>query len=101
MSDLRILPADVYDALELSALVYGGIGAGRFREANGVPYCVLGHASDLDVDVHGALRDSGIGVATNDDAVYAINVRRGTGYQDARVSFEDWRTEIGVTRGEK
>lgn len=52
----RTLPADVFDALELSALIYGGIGAGCLsltRTAEGdatepEPHCVIGHAMFLD-----------------------------------------------------
>lgn len=51
-----VLPADVYDTLELSALAYGGIGAGSFGEGTGggplvrvldehcPPMCAAGHA---------------------------------------------------------
>lgn len=53
----RVLPADVYDALELSALVHGGIGATvRFLPDNGAPCCIVGHAQFLD----GLNADSGM-----------------------------------------
>ena len=54
-----VLPADVYDFLELSALAFGGIGGGRYRMSSDPvsPYCVLGHAgaSSYDPD-HEVLR---------------------------------------------
>jgi len=60
-----VLPADVYDALELSALIHGGIGSGCLSKPSDeivagsddsfwgpeyveVPSCIIGHALFLD-----------------------------------------------------
>lgn len=46
----RILHADVYDALELSALAEGGIGAGQYFEEyvpSSAPFCAVGRAVAL------------------------------------------------------
>lgn len=43
----RTLPADVYDALELSALIHGGVGSCHLAN-DGVPHCIIGHAMFLD-----------------------------------------------------
>lgn len=40
----RVLPADVYDTLELVAYGYGGIGAVWLYGDNGEPYCAYGAA---------------------------------------------------------
>lgn len=103
----RVLPADVYDALELSALAYGGIGAGSWSQWGGdmagAPYCAFGHAGHLDAfgchTVAEALADARIGVCTNDNAVIRINTRAGMPGMN-RVSFEDWCAELGVVRGD-
>ena len=100
----RVLPADVYDALEFSALVEGGIGAGRYFVNGGkmVPYCIYGHAYELDREcgstVLAALANAGVSVSVNDRAVHAINKRRRQP-RYARVSFADWCAEMGVERG--
>lgn len=98
----RVLPADVYDTLELSALAYDGIGAGRFCRDN-TPCCVFGHAYravavGLDV-ITDALRSAGIGINNNDEAVERINKRKNKPF-DTRVSFAEWCAELGVVRGD-
>jgi hypothetical protein len=106
----RVLPADVYDTLELSALAYGGIGGGRFHDKRGAPYCVRGHAaaaaSSSDKDwyprggpVNEALTDAGLGLAPNDRAVHSLNARRDGAWLNRRVRFEDWCKELNVVRG--
>ena len=101
----RVLPADVYDALEFSALVEGGIGAGKNFVNGGfevVPYCIYGHAYELDREcgstVLAALGNAGVSVPMNDRAVHTINERR-LQPRNARVSFADWCAELGVERG--
>lgn len=118
---IRVLPADVYDFLELSALEFGGIGAGYFGESYhstrtdiayglAAPYCVLGHAAAAapagtpltgidQLETTQALRTAGIKTYINDDAVKAINARLGRD-DEARVPFEEWARELGVVRGE-
>jgi hypothetical protein len=108
MTTKRILPADVYDTLELMALAYGGIGAGMdFRISNGrlFPLCVFGLARDAaQVDpsfpssaseLTIALGNAGITRRTNDFAVYAIN-----DHTSSRVPFEAWCEKLNVERGE-
>ena len=111
----RTLPADVYDALEFSALVTGGIGAGdywEFVETVEIPYCIRGHAFavvegerrsyatpsiSLDLTLTGGV------TYENDEAVHAINKRKGNPPfegRNARVSFEEWCTELNITRGD-
>lgn len=106
----RVLPADVFDALEFSALVYGGIGSLRRTEEReksfedlrigvATPRCVFGHALFLDgagAMCEEALISVDINVYTNDDAVKAVNERKGG---VGRVSFADWCAELGVERG--
>lgn len=110
MSNKRILPADVYDALELSALAYGGIGAGRWVEDGGagfgsapadIPVCASGHAfaADPTNEMWHVLQSADLGIRHNDPAVVRINVRRGNDYSLARVSFAEWCAELGVERG--
>lgn len=100
---VRTLPADVYDFLELSALVYGGIGAGKFTSDDGVPHCVFGHlhaegcGSDYD-ELYDGLSQAGIHISENDTAVRRANRRRGI-QRDKRVPFSVWATELGVVRG--
>lgn len=102
-----VLPADVYDTLELSALAYGGVGGGWHfdsREQPPTPLCAYGHAAFADAlprnDVTRALGDAGIGPFGNDDAVARINERRGK-FCYARVSFEEWCQALNVVRGEQ
>lgn len=108
----RVLPADVFDALEFSALVFGGIGAGRFTEGGGLmaarngtaaPICAHGYACFLDgwtdFGCARALSRVSIGVPANDDAVAHLNGQRGRD-SGSRISFADWCRELGVERGE-
>jgi hypothetical protein len=113
-STLRILDPDVYDAIELFAEIFGGIGAGRYWGGGGpgfnrdCPVCVHGGAAFLtdspyaeatgDV-VSSALGHAGVGVRENDLAVRAINTRLGVKDLNARVPFELWRQELCIVRG--
>lgn len=115
---MRVLPADVYDTLEFSALVFGGIGAGPIytnSEGGPCPVCAHGHlqlargidgrtALDDFMADRGPSRilvDAGIDGGESDVAVVRINTRKGHGtYCDGRVSFKDWCAELGVVRGE-
>lgn len=102
MKTTRVLPADVFDTLELSALAYGGIGAGAFFIYDG-PCCIHGHAYEAegngDVGISLALRFAGIHPAVNDCAVNRINERKHKKCE-SRVSFAEWCEELGVVRGE-
>lgn len=110
------IPADIWDTLEFSALAFGGIGGGLYFEdfALDCPRCIHGHtvaAIEADLNVYvdettnplaRALLDA-IGedrniIGENDTAVRAINARKGEpGY--ARVSWEEYTTEMGWVRG--
>ena len=93
----RVLPADVYDTLEFSALVYGGIGRDLYWDYNDTPCCIHGHAmmaagsaswiNSLNPIVI-ALRDAGIHEKLNDRAV-----------GDDRISFRTWCRRLNVVRG--
>ena len=96
-----VLPADVYDTLELSALAYGGIGKGYWFDAEyTAPLCILGHASWVDGydgrTVFAALRQSFraagfrfVGEA-NDSVVP----------EGGRIQFATWCQRLNVVRGE-
>lgn len=101
----KVLPADVFDTLEFSALVYGGIGGGSTREIDGVtPLCAYGHGYAAtgpdDSTIFHALANAGLSASHNDTAVQRVNARRGEQYSYARISFENWCKELGVVRGE-
>jgi len=105
------LPADVYDALELSALAYGGIGAGKdtenmYRcgyEADAIPWCAYGHARAAQALIAGevsrALSKIQLRPGGSDFAVNDINLRLGSESINARVSFAEWCAELRVVRG--
>lgn len=109
----RVLPADVYDALEFSALVYGGIGAGKWDEGAGddtAPLCIVGHTVYANGDGWDFYTLAGNNLVAecdwlrlaeqdSDDAVRAINLRTASP-PNARVSFADWCAELDVVRGE-
>ena len=123
-----VLPADVYDALELSALVHGGIGAEYFiAEAVGdnppPPLCVMGHAEFLDnaymasaarvpvtravLAAFGLNEAQGYGLgpifSANDRAVRKLvhgNADVPVLDSGKRVTWEQWCKETGVVRGE-
>lgn len=119
-SKKRILAADAFDALELSALIFGGIGADHFATpltecypdpGTGSPVCILGHAGFVtETDSYtanpvgsalAAAYDGDVWKAAeaNNDAVRAINHRRGY-LPSARVSWREYTKETGLTRGE-
>jgi hypothetical protein len=102
----RVLPADVYDFLELSAEAFGGIGCGSFTR-NGRPCCIYGHAgmnapnlgdrTELS-PVRSVLFRARILAWESDDAVRAVSDR--TPGRPRRVTFAEWCEELGVVRGE-
>jgi hypothetical protein len=115
MSAKRILPADVYDALEFAALAFGGIGATEFAfDAHGghvcgdssmavAPNCAFGYADWLDCgqcnrDDNASLRAAGISAHLNDKVVEYYNAKRRR-RPESRIPFADWCAELGVERG--
>jgi hypothetical protein len=103
----RVLPADVYDALELGALVFGGIGGGSLDDGYGQPLCAYGlapvlggkHTFDTFDPIEDALFEAGITTSENDHAVRAINGRLGRPAND-RVTFRRWCKRLNVVREE-
>jgi hypothetical protein len=106
-----VLPADMYDALELSAHAHGGIGAPRvFDVGDATPCCFYGHASFVtnngpEDSINNVISDklckhiAGPGYYS-DEAVYAINVRLGKGSRCGdRVTFKQWAKEMNIVRG--
>lgn len=114
MSEQRVLPADEFDALELSVMAFKGVGQpnvftdiSRFGAgpSTGSPVCILGHAAYLtDTDspwnsIGNALYKIGIRGSTSDAAVRAINARKRVS-QYARVSWKEYTHELNIVRGD-
>lgn len=103
MKQKRVLPAQVFDYLELAALAFGGIGGGYlYDDSDVVPFCVWGYAYGDDGGepiVVDALNAAQISLGMNDIAVEAVNARRGRD-RGARIPFAQWCLELGVVRGE-
>lgn len=119
MSEQRVLPAAVFDALALSAAMYGGIGAAQWVEQHDhwrlgwdqrdeyTPRCYTGHlfcagfeeAREPALPDHAGTRAFGISFMDNDEAIERINTRKGVTNPAARVSFEEWCAELNVIRG--
>lgn len=108
----RLVAPDVFDALQLGALMAGGIKDGPFWDGSGCPNCVHGIAAYVtdavekydstraevwDNPVSVCLRDLGIGGVESDGACQDINERKGRPL-DARVTFEEWCAELGIVR---
>ena len=108
--DVRVLPPDEYDALELGAEMVGGIRQGLWWDHDGCPNCAHGIAAFVTnavqygtPEVHAnpvsrALRQVGIGGLDSDWACEAINERKGRDLY-TRVTFAEWCKELGVVRG--
>lgn len=96
------IPADVYDAIEFSALVFGGIGAGAtydYGNDDEAPFCAIGHL--IFVGALGRMKGRALSAVRNDDAVRAVNARKGKSKaRDARVTFREWCKEYPAVRGE-
>ena len=103
----RVLPADVYDTLEFSALAFGGIGRGKMNNRFDIPYCAIGHAqAACGFSFDGGYEDSGadpspitreleaIGIdwRVNDYVLRDISV-------STRISFPEWCKALNVVRG--
>lgn len=71
-----------FDALHLSMLAFGGVGHGPVYEYNTGgykgPWCVLGHAADLDFSMAMRLHDEGLKAAsTSDRELIAARIPQG------------------------
>lgn len=102
-----VLPADVYDTLEFSALVHGGVGGGDWFTGVTMeyPWCIHGHAAwvtegGYKTSLSPQLRYAGLGVDANDDAVRAINSRLGRRNLFARVTWEEYCAALNIVRGD-
>jgi hypothetical protein len=111
------LNADVYDALEFSALAFKGIGKGRWFTGDWDPTsntaldpcCGEGHAitvCDVTSNTHfthtealEALHSIGVKYWDSDDAVQDINKRLGR-EPATPVTFKQWTRELGIKRAE-
>ncbi len=109
MKEKRVLPADIYDTLELAAYAHGGIGAGSmFYIDQYEPCCIhglLNFATTLEIapvdmshPANRAMLAAGIGVAESDEAVYKIRDRNN---HSSPVTFKAWCRELNVVRGDK
>ncbi len=91
----RMLPADVYDTLEMSAMAYEGIGRSVYWTGLGNakrPCCVYGHAGWAEPrgsTIIFALSQAGITLMGSDRAM-------GIG---RRISFATWCRRLNVVRG--
>lgn len=103
----RPLDADVYDTLEFAALMFDGIGAGKFWKMNysldtGVesPVCIAGY-----VEFCGIINEWSVGsiipnldITLNDSAlmrIFGVN-----DYRQHRLSWEDYCKLFNITRKE-
>lgn len=118
-SEKRVLDKDAFDALELSALIHNGVGGSCVVDRAGYPLCLFGHSGFVSVPnpdsprdlrqwfnnpvaeaIKTAFADSlGGAITENNSAVAAINRRKGV-YSTARVTWEEYTKETGLTRGE-
>lgn len=105
----RVLPADVFDTLELTALAFDGVGRvadfDYYTGADPAPCCIHGMAYEAEpeggaVEIRRALYAAGIDRSTNDQAVADINFRKGQNVNQ-RVDFlTEYVPHLNITRGE-
>lgn len=92
----RVLPADVYDAFELSAFAHGGIGGGKAFDYLGHPVCILGHRDHICGSLPGrnavdrALESAGLGIDLNDEH---------TPLDGSRISWAEYCRRLNIVRG--
>lgn len=101
-SEKIVLPADEFDALEMSVYVAGGVGRGIFFEDHFwhgcAPVCLLGHLAFVHNTSAGMLPNP-VSTTRNDAAVDRINARKGAPH-GARVSWEEYTKELPLVRGD-
>jgi hypothetical protein len=103
MSEPIVLPANVYDTLEFSTLVYGGIGGGwyttsRRGDLSGKPLCFLGHADGAGVAGDSLTELYGINALISDGIVARVNERKGKDKHD-RITWDEFVREGNIQRG--
>jgi hypothetical protein len=99
MSTPIVLPADVYDTLELSALAFGGIGCGQwFDPAIGLkdytPVCPIGHL----VAARAIPREYGL----TPWSAFGLNTLKNDSLElppGERIAFAEWCRRLNVVRG--
>jgi len=115
MQGQRVLPAIVFDFMELSAEAFGGIGGGSYGnygylDGAAAPTCAIGIArvaktpENAEVfayfpEPESALRAALIDESANDNAVARVNKRRGVPRSGARIPFALWAAALNVVRG--
>lgn len=107
---------DFFDAIDVSAMIHGGIGANATWDHNNgnVPYCLGGHIDWLTTDVaeNNRLREHVTAltgesvIGFNDELVQRINKQKNRASHkptwqnaDRRVSFDEYCAESGWIRG--
>jgi hypothetical protein len=98
----RVLPADVYDTLELSALAYGGIGGGMYFEYGAAdfrpkgPLCAIGHIAFA---MPGEPPDNTWDAVDLLWPIDSTDNDRAVGKSGNRISFAEWCRRLNVVRG--
>lgn len=110
MSKQIALPADVYDALEFAALVWGGVGKGNYYTGDGEPCCIRGLAEAVDdapddiswwcydgqqpqtVNQHLSRAFYPETVSQMNDEIFADT--------EDQIPFDEWCKRLNVVRGE-
>lgn len=110
------LPPDLYDALELAAFAFGGVGAGRYgafddsavdgapvnavEAGHAVPVCAVGLEAFAGTpgDWWRLLKPNT--VFASDQAVRSVNRAKGVYPGSSRITFEEWVSELNIRRGD-
>lgn len=104
IEEQKVLAADIYDTVELTSLMFGGIGAGYISRGD-APFCLIGHidfaAPVTSAPLWNAFRSIFAGPISvaNNIAVRAINRRKDRANLDARVTWEEYTRELNIVRG--
>ena len=126
----RVMAADVYDALELSALIHGGIGTDCFDvvgpDSESVPCCIMGHAMWLDGTLstwlqgpageveHGVAKAFGVTLPNTpsrfkaaaediydaNDCAVTTAIECNLANEQSKISWRQWCQRLSVVRGE-
>lgn len=95
-----VLPADVYDTLEFSALVFGGIGHSHSLDGDGSPLCAVGHC--IIADGRSGDMMKAVILAVEQDHGGPVSLWNDSGFlpSEGRISFDDWCARLNVLRGD-
>lgn len=94
------LPKDVYDVLNFSCEMYGGIGAGYAQTFKGIPFCIFGQAVEIHSVICDVIRNAGMTTNKNDVVVRTINIRNGRRSLNERVSWQEYCEEAKIIRSD-